>query len=819
MLGIEKNISLNKCRLLLLVCLLTTGVGNIKTLAQGKAQVKGKVLDSLSASPLGYTSIAIWSVIEKKLINGNISDDGGNFVIDIPYGKYYPEINFVGFRPFRGPDFEVSKESPVYDLGLIKLGQSVGVLDEIVVQAEKSSMELSLDKKIFNVGKDLANSGGTASDVLMNIPSVAVDPEGSIKLRGSDNVRILIDGKPSGLATFKGGSGLQQLQASMIERVEIITNPSARYEAEGIGGIINIVLKKDKNQGFNGSVDVISGHPTNYGLAANFNYRHRKVNFFINYGLAYRNQPGIGSLYQEVYGQDTTFILQQYNRSKLKGLNNNIRGGLDYYINEKNIITAAYLFRRTDVNRITNIVYNDYLFSVENLKSYTTRRQDEDEIEPNSEYSLIYKKIFEGKNHELLAEVKYLDNWESSDQTYTQYYFLPDGTEDASKAVIQKSPNDESEKQLLFQLDYTKPFAINGKIETGFRTSNRSMVNDFLVTQQNTMGGFDPLPGLDNVFYYDESITAAYGILGNKTNKLSYQAGVRAEWTDIKTRLEKTNEVNPRKYSNLFPSAHVTLSLPHENSLQVSYSRRVRRPFYNDLSPYVTFSDNRNFFSGNPDLNPEFSNVFEIGHIKYYEIGTLSSSLYSRNTRDKIDNIRLVNLEGNSITRTENLRSENAWGAEFASTLAIAKWWKWDASFNFFYAEIDGSNIVSSYKSNTYSWFTRQTSRFSLPGKVDIQLRTNYEARQKTAQGRRKALYYADFSVSKEIIKGKGTLNLNILDMFNTRKMRSVAEGETFYSDRSFQFRRRQINLTFNYRIKQSKSGRPKKDQATVEGF
>jgi hypothetical protein len=293
-------------------------------------------------------------------------------------------------------------------------------------------------------------------------------------------------------------------------------------------------------------------------------------------------------MYQEVYDQDTTFILVQTNTSNVKGLTNNIRGGLDYFFDDKNILTASYLFRRFDVNRITDIVYKDYINSTDNFVSYTTRQQVEDEIEPNSEYSLIYKKLFEGKGHELLTEVKYLDNWESSDQTYTQHTYSPEGTEDVSKAIVQKAPNTESEKQLLFQVDYTKPIFKEGKFETGFRTSNRKMVNDYLVTQENSSGEFVPLPNLDNVFYYDEKITAAYGILGNKTKAISYQAGLRAEWTDVTTKLEKTNELNPRKYSNLFPSAHLTYQLPKENSMQVSYSRRVRRPFYNDLSPYVT---------------------------------------------------------------------------------------------------------------------------------------------------------------------------------------------------------------------------------------
>lgn len=790
---------------------------SVSSWAQNKALVTGRVIDSVSTAPLSYSSIAIYTSSSKKLLTGNITNDNGDFSIDVPYGIYYAEINFMGFNPYKTAEFKVSKENPEYDFGLIKLQQTVDVLDEVVVQAEKSSMELSLDKRIFNVGKDLANSGGTASDVLMNIPSVAVDPEGNIKLRGSDNVRILIDGKPSGLVSFKGGSGLQQLQASMIERVEIITNPSARYEAEGIGGIINIVLKKDKNQGFNGSIDVITGYPANYGLAANLNYRHKKINFFINYGLTYRNQPGGGSLYQEVYGVDTTFVLQQSIDRKIKGLNNNIRGGLDLYFTEKSILTASYLFRRSDANRVTNIIYHDYLFSLSNEVSYTTRRQDEDEIEPNSEYSIIYRKIFEGKGHELLGEVKYLDNWESSDQIFTEHFFSPDGVEDNSKSSLQKSLNDESEEQMLFQLDYTKPFAKEGKIEAGLRTSYRNMINDYLVTQQNSSGGFDPLPGLDNVFYYDENISAAYGIIGNKTKAISYQAGLRAEWTDVKTTLEETNEVNPRKYSNLFPSVHVTFSLPKENSFQISYSRRVRRPYYNDLSPYATFSDSRNFFSGNPDLNPEFSNVYEVGYIKYFEAGTLSSSLYYRDTDDKIDEIRTVNDEGNSATRPENLRSEKAYGIEFASTLAITKWWKWDANFNFFHADIDGSNIVSTYKTSTYSWFTRQTSRFSLPNNIDIQLRTNYEAPQKTAQGKRKALYYADFSISKEILKGVGTLNFNVLDVFNSRISRSITEGQIFYTERDYQGRRRQFNLTFNYRIKQGESVKSKRD-AVLEG-
>lgn len=786
--------------LLLMPMLLTAE----EAFSQATGEVKGKVVDSLSSTPLGFASIRIFETTEKKLVNGNITAESGEFSIDIPYGRYYVEIEFMGYKSHTTGVFSLSAQNPIHNLGSVKLTASVNTLEEVVVQAEKSSMELSLDKKIFNVGKDLANAGGTASDILMNIPSVQVDPEGGIRLRGSSNVRILIDGKPSGLVSFKGGSGLQQLQASMIERVEVITNPSARYEAEGMAGIINIVLRKERNQGFNGSFELITGTPTNFGGAANLNYRHRKVNFFINYGIAYRVQPGVGSLYQEVYEADTTF-LKQANKGSITGFNNNIRGGIDLYFTETSILTGSYLFRRSDATRVTNIEYRNYRYSLSNLDSIETRRQDETEDEPNSEYSLIYKKTFPEKDHELVAEVKFLDNWESSYQLFTHHYYDPERVEDNGRGTLERSLNDEYEKQLLFQVDYTKPLGNEGKFEAGLRSSSRDMVNDFVVARRNDAGEFIPLAGLDNIFLYDENIHAAYSILARKGSRLSYQAGVRAEWTDVKTTLKETKEVNPREYVNLFPSAHVTYNLPKQNGIQASYSRRVRRPFYNDLSPFMTFSDSRNYFSGNPDLDPEFSNVFELGHIKYFEKGSFTSAVYHRSTRGKIERIRTVDAEGNSTTFPENLRSEEATGAEFTSEFALFPWWKLDLNLNLFYADIDGTNILSSYNNTTYSWFARQTSRFTLSNGLDVQLRGNYEAPQKTAQGERRAFYYLDFSLAKDLFKGMGTINFSVLDIFNSRRMRSVTEGVNFYTESNYLMRKRQINLTLTYRIRQSK--------------
>lgn len=786
-----------------LLLLFTLFVHTAQAQEGGKLKVKGKIVDAQSNAPLGFASVRLFKQADSSFVTGGITTESGDFSIDAPAGSYYALLEFIGYKATKTAGFQLNKANAPHNFGNLKLAVSSKTLDEVVVQGEKSTMELALDKKIFNVGKDLANAGGTAVDILSNVPSVAVDVEGNVSLRGSNSVRILIDGKPSGLVSIKGGSGLQQLQGSAIERIEIITNPSARYEAEGMGGIINIILKKEQKQGFNGSFDIITGYPTNYGAAANVNYRRKNLNFFVNYTASFRNTPGRGSLYQEVYDGDTTRIYQQTSNSKLKGLNNSARAGIDYFFDPKNVLTGSYTWRISKGKRYTDLRYLDYINSLNNLQTITNRTQDETETEPNSEYAITYKRSFTRQGHELTADVRYLDNWESSDQYFGQQIYSP--TNKPLSNQLQRSLNDETEKQFLVQVDYVQPFAQKGKFEAGLRSSTRNMTNDYTVTQQRPDGSWFQLPGLTNDFLYEERINALYGIVGNKSGKLSYQAGLRAEWTGVTTTLKQTNEVNPRNYANLFPSVHATYDLPRQHALQVSYSRRVRRPQYNDLSPFMTFSDARNFWSGNPDLNPEFTNAFEIGHVKYVEKGSVSSSLYYRHTNGKIIRIRRVDELGNSTTRPENLATENSYGAEFAASYTPYKWWKIDGSMNFFRAVTNGSNLDVSYQSDTYSWFTRATTRFTFWKNTDLQLRGNYEAPQKTPQGRRKSIATLDLAVSKDIMNNNATLTLNVIDVFNSRRFRSITEGDNFYTYSNSQGRLRQINLTFNYRLRQAK--------------
>ncbi|MEY4987974.1 MAG: hypothetical protein RL567_1753 [Bacteroidota bacterium] len=770
--------------------------------SQSKGKLSGQIIEANSTIPVPFSSIRIQTANPVKLISGAIANEKGEFSIEVTQGIYDVIIESVGFEVQTLKQVQISKSTA---LGQIQVKASTQTLAEVTVKGQKSSMELALDKRVFNVGTDAANKGATAAEILGNLPSVQVSGEGGVSLRGSENVRILIDGKPSTLVGINGSSGLQSLQGNLIDKVEIITNPSARYEAEGMAGIINIVLKKNQNQGFNGAIETTLGYPENFGGTAIINYRKNKLNFFLNYGLFYRRTPGRGNLYQEVYTGEQTNYLQQTSQNNVTGLVNNIRGGADYFFNDKTILTGSYIFRSTHVRRITDFYYLDYRKSLNSLYSNTYRQQDEKETEPNAEYALTFKKSFAKKGKEFSADLRYLDYWEQSDQIYTQRSQFGDGTPYPENSLVQKALNDEYERQWILQSDYTTPMGKDGKIETGLRTSFRDMTNDYTVTQLQNDGSFAVMPGLQNIFVYNENISAAYLILGNKKNKFSYQFGLRGELTDIQTELKQTQEKNPRNYANLFPSAHFTYAVNSNSSFQLGYSRRVRRPTYNELSPFVTFSDNRNFFSGNPNLNPEFTNSFDLGHLKYFDAGSLSSSIYYRYTTGKIDQIRTVDAQGFSKSLPQNFADQQSMGIELTSSFNVSKNYKADLSFNGFRAVIDASNINAAYLVDMYSWFVRHTSRIKLGSGIDAQIRANYEAPQKTAQGTRGNITWMDLSATKDIMQGKGTLSLNVLDVFNSRIMRMETNGGTFYTNREMQGRLRQINITFNYRFNTTK--------------
>jgi outer membrane receptor protein involved in Fe transport len=774
-----------------------------------KGLVKGQIVDSNDGSPLEYATISIHALPDSNLVTGGVTNENGIFSIELDKGRYYLNIAFISYQSKVTNPFEVARGSMTVDLGEIALKANAQMLSEVEVRAERSRMQLSLDKRVFNVGKDLANAGGSASDVLDNVPSVTVDVEGNVSLRGSGGVRILINGRPSGLVGTGDTDGLRNIPANLIERVEVITNPSSRYEAEGMAGIINIILKEDKRKGLNGSVDLTAGYPDRYGVTLNTNYRTGKWNFFANYGLTYRDSPGEGSLYQEVYdrngiGPDTTFV-QTQNRDRTRGgWDNTFRGGLDYSLSKTATLSTNFTYSYEDNNSTSDLTYRDYLFNLDNPTSITTRLDLEDEIENNFEYVLRFRKDLPGKGHVFTIDGRYQNNDETETSEIQEEYFTPEFVEAGVPMLQQRSSNREGSIQTILQADYVRPFSEEGKFEAGVRAGLRDINTEFQVEEFGN-GTWTTLSDFTNEFIYNEDVYAAYTSIGNKFGPISVQAGVRLEYTDIVTELVQTNEVNPRDYLNLFPSIFAGYEWTGENTIQASYSRRINRPNFWSLNPFFSFSDSRNIYTGNPNLDPEFTNSFELTYLKRWGGTTLSSAVYYRHTTGVVERIRRINDEGITFTQPENLAEEDAYGLDVTFSTTPFEWLDLDGNFNFFRSQISGVYQGRDLSADALTWFSRLTSKIAITKELDGQIRANYRAPRNTPQGRTKSIYTIDLSMSRDILNGKGTITASVNDLLNSRRRRYVFEDEGFFSEGDFQWRARQFLVTFSYRINQKK--------------
>ena len=814
--------------LFIIIAILTTSSSAIYAQPNNTGIVKGVVQDAATQAPLGYATISLFSVKDSALVTGGITDDAGIFAIPAASGTYYALIEFISYQTISIDNIEINPKQRNFDLGIVKLQAAAQNLGEVEVRAEKSSTQIMLDKRVFNVGKDLANTGGSAENILDNVPSVTVDVEGNVSLRGNENVRILIDGRPSGLVGLGNTNGLRQIPANMIDRVEVITNPSSRYEAEGTAGIINIILKKDRRKGINGAVEIsggyngvqkymprnFSGTPINYGASVNLNYRRKDFNFFINTGINFNKWNGGGGVYQEFYNDSTTNITQQSRRHFRGGYSGNVRLGADYYITEKDVLTTSFLYRYTDRDNYTEVAYEDFVNNLNTPIGTTLRTDDENERDPNIEYVLSYKKQFQKKGRKLTADVRFQDNTETEGSDLNEYFNLsefPDATF-ANLVAQQRANNVEGERVFIAQADYVHPFKEKGKFELGYRGSWRVIKNEYLVEDLDDNGEWQRIQSVSNDFNYDENIQAAYANVGDKINQFSYQLGLRYEYSFISTKLLQTNEINERSYPlPFFPSVFLSYDLPKSNSVQLSYSRRLRRPRFRELNPFFSFTDARNRYGGNPNLDPEFTHAFELNHVKYWDKFTITSSVYYRKTFGAVDRIRRVeDLVENgdtltvTITQPENLAERDEYGFELTFNASPYKWWRVDGSFNFYRSLTDGSNIGDDLYADNISWITRLTSRFTVM-KTDIQLRFNYQAPRRSTQGTYDAITTMDLGISRDFLAQKGTVTFSVRDLFNSRRWRYDNAGDNFYMEGDFQWRARSIRLSLSYRINQKK--------------
>ena len=495
--------------------------------------ISGKVVDAKTNQPLEYATIVLKNTKTQK-ISGGITNEKGTFSLQIQKGNYEISVEFISFKTIKLPTQRITSNK---NLGTIKLEEDASSLDEVVVIAEKSTVDIRLDKKIYNVGKDMTVKGGTASDVLDNVPSVDVDAEGTVSLRGSENVRILIDGKPSALVGLSGTDALRQLPSDAIERVEVITSPSARYDSEGTAGILNIILRKGKASGFNGSVNVTVGDPKNYQGAVNLNLRTKKVNIFSNFGYSDRGGPGVWNsdvTYLSNGIIDSTRIENRDNDRFRKGFNGSF--GLEYFLNKKSSITGTVFLRDTNGNNISTNNISSYNPSNVNLYN-STRIQDEGEVDKTFQFSLNYTNNFNKDGHKLTLDFQHSSSKEN---------------EDADIIDINPETNSTDEHSLrnLFQADYILPIGKNSQFEAGYRGNFEDLTSDYLVIAAN----LDPRYNPSNNLEFTQNVNAFYTQFGSKINKFSYLLGLRTEITDIDIKLLNTNEDYTKKYTNLFPT-------------------------------------------------------------------------------------------------------------------------------------------------------------------------------------------------------------------------------------------------------------------------
>ncbi|MFV0570870.1 MAG: TonB-dependent receptor domain-containing protein [Xanthomarina gelatinilytica] len=781
--------------------------------AQKDVTITGKVIDKTTGQPLEYATVAFFSKAENRIVTGGITNEAGNFSIPVPSGTYDISIEFISFKKQTIPDQKLSTDK---NLGTLSLEADTEALDEIEIIAEKTTVEIKLDKKIYNVGKDLTVRGGTVSDVLDNVPSVSVDVEGNVALRGNENVRILINGKPSGLVGINSTDALRQLPAESIERVEVITSPSARYDAEGTAGILNIILRRSKLQGLNGAITTNAGWPKSAGISGNINYRTRDLNIFNTTSYDYREVPGNSSSYTRYFNREfddngnlivddpDTYLdeTNDYDRVR-KGLSTNF--GVEWYITDSASLTGAVSYRNGDNESNTN---NTLIQLDENqgFVSQNNRFDPEEETDNVLQYSVNFTKNFDDGGHKLTMDFQYEDN-----------------SEDEFSAVFVQGKNSErvstleDQSRILLQADYVLPIGEKSQFELGYRGNFNDQDTDYTVEFLNeTTNEFELSTGLSNFLNYREYVNAAYTQFGSKIgSKFSYLLGLRLENTRITIDQPTSGDYSKNDYTGLFPTVNLSYELSENENVTLGYSRRIQRPRSWFINPFPSRSSVTSIFRGNPELAPSYSGLFDLGYYKKFGKVSLNTSAYYQHATDvfsfiSFDTGETVDVNGQTFSVIErtpiNLAEEDRYGFEFTLTYNPIRKWNINANFNIFRQSITGTdpNGLSLDNDNT-SWFARLNNKYTLPGKIEWQTSLNYRGPSEDAQNKREGVFSANMAFSRDIFNENASIALNVSDLLNSRKRTMDTTTPTYTGTSEFQWRERSINLSFTYRFNQQK--------------
>jgi outer membrane receptor protein involved in Fe transport len=789
-----------KYTLLLFIFFLFTGFTFAQRAEIKEVKISGNVIDKETKLPLEYATIAFFNKNQNKIVTGGITNAKGDFSIPVPTGTYDITIEYISFKTVTIPNKIISKNE---SLGVFSLEINAETLAEVEIIAEKTTVEIKLDKKIYNVGKDLTVSGGNVSDVLDNVPSVSVDADGNVALRGNDNVRILINGKPSGLVGLNSTEALKQLPAEAIEKVEVITSPSARYEAEGTAGILNIILRRSKLQGLNGSVSANVGHPDAAGISGNINYRTGNINLFNT--TSYRYQETIGRWYNDVkYFDDNTPDLDE-KRDWLdirKGITTNT--GIEWYINDSASLTTSVVY--SDNNSENNSVNKLVQFNkITNTTSESERKDPEKEEDKTIQYALNFTKNFEASDHKLTFDFQYEDSNEDLNSLISI-----DGIESEIITTL------EDQSNILLQSDYVVPIGEKSQIELGYRGDFTTRSTDFEVSLLDPeSGNFIINNNLTNLFNFKQYNTAVYTQFGSKIDKFSYLLGLRFENTRITLDQPTTGDFSRKKINGLFPTVNINYEMSDSQSFTIGYNRRIRRPRGFMLNPFPSRSSITNVFQGNPNLNPTFSSTFEIGYLNKLDKLTISSSIYYSHSTEVMtfasrttDETVIVDGEEFPVIARGpiNLGEDKRYGFELNLNYSPTRKWRVNTDFNIYKFEREGEFNGIDLSANNLTWRARLTNKYTLPYDIDWQTNINFRGPSQDAQNDRKGIISTNLAFSKDLLKEKASIAFNVRDLFNTAFFSNDITAETFTAYQEIQFRGgRTFNLAFTYRFNQKK--------------
>ncbi|QEC54028.1 outer membrane receptor protein involved in Fe transport [Anseongella ginsenosidimutans] len=762
--------------------------------AQVSGKITGTVTDSLSGQGLAFASVSLLNP-QGKTVNGALTDDNGNFVIEnVPAGSYRLQAAFVGYLTKTSQLLELKQGQAELNAGALAIAPDAEVLEGVTVEGQKALYENKIDKLVYNAERDATNSGGNAGDVLRKVPMVTVDLEGSVQLRGSGNVRVLINGKPSSVIASNVEDALKMIPSDEIKSVEVITSPSAKYDAEGTAGIINIITKKKGIQGLSGNVNLSAGtRNSNAGLDVNY----RKNRFGINAGLGGNlfNSNGYQSSERINNASDANrFLLQEGNNDMS---NSGLRGqfGMDYDIDTTSNISTSIRFNdfsRDFDNYQGTIMMNAGEVPVSQFSRNTDGSMDMEGLD----WTMDYRKTFKRPQQELTASAQY------SKGTRGNGYDLFQTNEAGEINLREKSFNDNLNKETTFQVDYIHPFKKEGTVlEAGAKSILRDISSDYQFSIMDENGAYIPDPSRSNVFDYRQDVYAAYTTFAFKFGKkYGLKLGARWEQTQIDGDFASTGTSFSNTYGNLIPSITLSRELKPGQTIKASYSRRIQRPSLWFLNPYVDQSDSLNVRYGNPELKPELSNSYELGWSTFFKKTSLNASLYWRNTSDVIESVSTIE-EGVTSTTFSNVSSSTSVGLNLFGSTQITPKWTVSGSVNLYDYRIK-SNVDNQYSNESFMYNLNMNSNLSFGEGFSASLFAMFNSPRTTLQGTSSSWSMMSVGLKKELFDKKASIGINVNNPYKKhQEFKRDLTGVNFTQNSVFGFEFRSVSLNFSYRF------------------